>query len=311
MKRFFLLLIVAVAVIAIALFTGCTWDLGSFNSVGGLHNRIINEQRSSIRIDRILYAIFKFGPGDVPVYSKPYYFVPICIPAGSGLSSVSVEKDFVIYYFNVDDPRPPPSRDEEFERFMGNFVSFTWYLVDDGVNIDSYFYRNFRDSRTGKNLNAVTDVSGLYFSDINSRISYYWIQDGYVFNLSVPQWTISGEYGTIDKHTANHLVMNSALKVDIIKRQNFIAPESITLNKTEADLEIGETIILTAAVTPSNVTISTVYWSSSNNDAITVDQNGIVTRVGPWAATVTARVVASGLIATFEMEGNPVESGFR
>ena len=43
-----------------------------------------------------------------------------------------------------------------------------------------------------------------------------------------------------------------------------VAVESVTLNKTELTLEVGDEETLTATVTPDNATDKTVTWSSDN-----------------------------------------------
>ncbi|MCM1055919.1 MAG: Ig-like domain-containing protein [Bacteroides sp.] len=62
----------------------------------------------------------------------------------------------------------------------------------------------------------------------------------------------------------------------------------ITLNKTELALVKGDTAALTATVAPETATDSTVVWSSSDTDVVTVDEEGTVTAIGAGTATVTA-----------------------
>jgi len=131
--------------------------------------------------------------------------------------------------------------------------------------------------------------------------TYSWIQHGQLFDLTIPLWTIDGSDGRINEFAANELIMNSAIKVDLVEGEEFVPPHTVEIDETEAELEIGESLELTAVVTPYNATISAVYWNSSDNRAATVDQNGLVTKVGPGPATITATTVANGLTATFEL----------
>lgn len=62
---------------------------------------------------------------------------------------------------------------------------------------------------------------------------------------------------------------------------------SVTLNKTNATLEIGQSVTLTATVNPNNATNKTVSWKSSNTSVATVN-NGVVTAVGAGSTTITA-----------------------
>ena len=67
-----------------------------------------------------------------------------------------------------------------------------------------------------------------------------------------------------------------------------VAVESVTLNKTELTLEVGDEETLTATVTPDNATDKTVTWSSDNTAVATVE-NGKITAVAAGNATITAK----------------------
>lgn len=69
-----------------------------------------------------------------------------------------------------------------------------------------------------------------------------------------------------------------------------VAPKEvtgITLNKTSAIVKKGETLKLTAAVTPEDATDKTVTWTSSNASVATV-ADGVITAVAAGSATITA-----------------------
>ena len=81
-----------------------------------------------------------------------------------------------------------------------------------------------------------------------------------------------------------------------------VAVTSVTLNQTLAELKVGETVILTAAVSPSNATDKTVTWSSSNSGVATVS-GGTVKGVAEGTATITAS--AGGKSATCSVKVTP------
>ncbi|NBL00388.1 MAG: hypothetical protein EOM50_20775, partial [Erysipelotrichia bacterium] len=70
----------------------------------------------------------------------------------------------------------------------------------------------------------------------------------------------------------------------------------ISLDKTSASLNVGQSIDLTATIAPANVTDKKVVWQTSNNKVVSVDENGKVSAVAPGSATITASV--NGLKAT-------------
>ncbi len=86
----------------------------------------------------------------------------------------------------------------------------------------------------------------------------------------------------------------------------------VKLNSTQEKLGVGETITLTATVTPSTATDKTVSWSSSNTSVATVSQNGEVSALKKGTATITVTTKDGGKTATckitVEDKVYPVES---
>lgn len=64
--------------------------------------------------------------------------------------------------------------------------------------------------------------------------------------------------------------------------------ESVTLDKAEGVLTVGNTVTVTATVTPDTATNASVTWSSSDEAIATVDSEGKITAVAPGTATITA-----------------------
>lgn len=64
--------------------------------------------------------------------------------------------------------------------------------------------------------------------------------------------------------------------------------ESITLDKTEGILNVGNTVTITATVAPEVATNPAVTWSSSDESVATVDETGKITAVAVGNATITA-----------------------
>jgi hypothetical protein len=68
-------------------------------------------------------------------------------------------------------------------------------------------------------------------------------------------------------------------------------PTTVTVTPATADLSVGGTVTLTAAVTTTNANKG-VTWTSSDNAKATVDANGKVTAVAAGNATITATAAA-------------------
>ena len=62
----------------------------------------------------------------------------------------------------------------------------------------------------------------------------------------------------------------------------------VSLSSSSVTLSAGETLTLTAAVSPSDATYQTIKWKSSDTSVATVSSSGSVTAVGKGTTTITA-----------------------
>ena len=87
------------------------------------------------------------------------------------------------------------------------------------------------------------------------------------------------------------------------------AVESLALDKTEIGLRKGESILLSATVSPSDASNKTVVWGSSDPDVVSVDAEGKVSALAGGEATVYASTADGGFVATCHVVVDvPVES---
>ena len=73
---------------------------------------------------------------------------------------------------------------------------------------------------------------------------------------------------------------------------------SISLDKSSASLNVGESLTLTAIIKPSNASNKSVTWSSSNTSVATVSSIGVVTAKAAGTATITVTTSDGGKTAT-------------
>lgn len=82
------------------------------------------------------------------------------------------------------------------------------------------------------------------------------------------------------------------VQCEVEVKKSFTPAESLTLNKTNASMEVGGSLSLTATINPTNATFKNVVWISDNEDVATVSKTGnltaVVNAVGPGSATITA-----------------------
>lgn len=84
-----------------------------------------------------------------------------------------------------------------------------------------------------------------------------------------------------------------------------VAVESVTLNRTSAEVEVGQNVTLIATVHPDNATFRTVTWTTSNNSVATVSM-GTVTARGEGTATITAACGGKSASATITVKPKTV-----
>ena len=85
-----------------------------------------------------------------------------------------------------------------------------------------------------------------------------------------------------------HTHDENSVYYDIALTVNAVMVEQITLNESTYELHPTGTLQLVATVGPATATNDDVEWTSSNEDAATVDQTGLVTAVDIGSATITA-----------------------
>ncbi len=106
---------------------------------------------------------------------------------------------------------------------------------------------------------------------------------------------------------------SATCKITVVKPEvPVVHVESVTLDKTDAQLEIGGTLTLTATVLPDDADDKSVEWKSSNPAIAEVDRSGKVTAVSSGAVTITVTTIDGNKMAACELTVKtafiPVES---
>lgn len=83
-------------------------------------------------------------------------------------------------------------------------------------------------------------------------------------------------------------------------------PARVALDEESIRLRVGGSFELAAAVGPNNAADRSVTWHSSDTGVAVVDNNGLVTVVGPGSAVITVKTVSGGLTDSCVVTGiNP------
>ncbi len=114
-----------------------------------------------------------------------------------------------------------------------------------------------------------------------------WYVSGWGLSITKDGVLIANRAGTytVKATTANGKEATCTVKVV----DSLVEVTDITLNKTTAQANIGDSIYLNATVTPSNATDRTVTWTTSNSKVATVSEYGTVKAVAAGTATITAK----------------------
>ncbi len=208
-------------------------------------------------------------------------------------------------------------------------VKLTDLLEDAGIDINSveafYFYAT--DTKVGwyqcLPKSYLLDTTRYYYpnlpthwdSDTHSSIPgavYGAVQvepiiatwDNWQRFATAPDFSVQDTYtrfrllfGQTD--TATHTAMRSVKWVHAIEVMlGGTPPSGVTLDRNMVNLKVGSTVRLTATIGPEDATDKSVTWSSSDTSVAEVDDNGLVTVVGPGTATITVSTVIGNLTAT-------------
>ena len=81
--------------------------------------------------------------------------------------------------------------------------------------------------------------------------------------------------------------------------------ESVSLNKTSIEIEVGKTEQLTATISPDNATDKSVTWTSDKTNIATVSTSGVVSAKAKGTATITVTTKDGNKTATCQVTVKP------
>lgn len=90
------------------------------------------------------------------------------------------------------------------------------------------------------------------------------------------------------------------LVIEILEPENETEVAEISLDITQHEMTVGETLLLQATVAPVNATNKSIIWSTSKKK-VAIVTNGWVTAIAPGVATITATTAQGELSAACEV----------
>ncbi len=155
-----------------------------------------------------------------------------------------------------------------------------------GNSVNVYMFDKSTDSTVGAawpgtpmKKDSATGVYTLEYSTTNSNLQL-------VFNDGSNQAPGQNQGGFDYKNLGLYTSSGFSKVVEPAPAQ--VEVTSVSLNKTSATLNVGDTTSLSATVNPSNATNKNITWTSSNTNVATVS-GGVVTGVSAGTATITAK----------------------
>ncbi|SEA33170.1 Glycosyl hydrolases family 43 [Thalassobacillus cyri] len=188
---------------------------------------------------------------------------------------------------------------------------------------DSVLDPNFELIREGLGKGDISRGEGPLVFKSNTEEKWYMFIDefggrGYVpfetTDLDSGEWTVSEDYdlpdrprhGTVLPVTQaeyESLLENVPVEVEAPVSENPVT--GVSLDQEAVELIEGQTMQLTATVAPQKAVNQGVLWSSSNENAAVVDENGTVTGLQEGSAIITVTTVEGGFIATAKVTVTP------
>ncbi len=208
-------------------------------------------------------------------------------------------------------------------------VKLTELLADAGIDVNSvqkiYFYAS--DIKTGwyqcLDKAYLLDTTRYYYPNLPSNWDYETqksLPEAVYGAIQVPaliaykdnwqRYAAAPDFSVYDTSTRFRLLFGQSDPIEVTAPQSAkwvhaievmlggMPPAEVTLDQNLVNLKVGSTVRLTATVGPNEATDKSVTWSSSDTSVATVDNNGLVTVVGPGTAAITVSTVVGEMTAT-------------
>ena len=199
---------------------------------------------------------------------------------------------------------PEGVKNIKFQVFEG-CSSLTAITIPESVtSIEDYAFQYCRSLTSITIPESVTSIEERAFADCAELL------DVYCYAESVPSTSADAFDGSYPEYITLHVPASALVAYKtatpwsgfgtIVAIEEAIT--NIQLGQSSAVLFEGESLLLTATITPDNATDKSIAWSSSNPNVAAVDEEGNVTAIAPGTAIITATANdGSGVSASCEV----------
>lgn len=189
----------------------------------------------------------------------------------------------------------------------GYFTYYTYNLDEDEyVKIDDSFaiiLRYYYSDSTQKGV--CFPIEAPMSADVYGAENDIWkkaesIGNCSFYSLNAINWT---DVANVKVNDLNMKNADICLKSFTLNLDN-INVKSVSLNLEKSEMNEGDTLQLTATVSPKTATNKEITWTSSNEEVAKVDENGKVTAISAGKATITVTTKDQAKTASCEITVN-------
>ena len=232
------------------------------------------------------------------------------------LPEISTSEQIIVYYMQRTDNRECAYHKSAGRTDKGRIASGT---LDDTNNFNYWFY--FTEGNTEGTYAIYNYATGLPItasgnklyankkseSTIDYAITLNEDYTGLIISAAEGDWYMTASKVAELSTSANTTWLLQRVRTISLTNEPLT---SLTVDKEEATLYEGESIVLTVETAPIFATDCTVTWSSSNTTVATVNENGTVKAVAEGSTTITATANdGSGLTAACKVTVKKEDTG--
>ncbi len=174
---------------------------------------------------------------------------------------------------------------------------------------DSIYDENFTAVNRAVEVGLLARGEGPTVFKSNTEEKWYLFIDEYGLRGYVPlettdilsgDWSLSTDYELPSSPRHGTVIPITKSEYDLLYAKyvtGHIPVTGVSLDRTEATLEVGDTLQLAATVMPKYATNPQVVWSTSDDKVATVNESGLVRAVGAGTAVIIVTTVEGGYTA--------------
>lgn len=195
-------------------------------------------------------------------------------------SGFEVISSFNEYYFEADKPYLLNMISATGKKYIGEVK----FVLEQSIEIQESVYSH-------KIETSLYSMAGTYKEIVKSPDIYALNEAGNAFVV-----------GQRNIYPFEAYLTTSQVGVISIPLSGIIPVTGISLTPTSATIKKGETIQLSATVTPGNATEKTVSWGSGDETIATVSSSGLVTGINEGTVTISVKTKDGSFTATCEVK---------